>query len=601
MNYEQGVKDYVEQQKKLQKDISELLDRNLTALREKERIVKEQEEKRQESERQLKEAAEDTSKPLDETGVYIPPEDTIHRPKLLFIPQLCPEQELDSPVRGEFVFEIPPSAPSNTLTFPPSTDILSPQYCVNPKATAKKIFSVTQVTSPLQMPSQSDTYFSSIATAASCVVNSPTSVHPPVGRAGDTTPSIQLPQLCIPLPTVDIKNLDAPIPLTVDINTNNINPNAIQKGMADQTLENYIQQIVGENTAETVKTKNGNSENKVENSEIEVDEFQTDPNCKKSRFESEPNKCDIADEKLKPENSQSLNTENQVMNGSNCDILPEVKPGTEEASENETEHGCFNDCENGGGNTDCSESVDSEVKPAIELIEDCVQSSVAEDGRTVIENTGDTDSENNITGAIIKESDFKCDNANDVVGETSHEECDKSESAEITVRNCNNSSFGEKISADKPVEASSPTISGSGCVTENDTIVKTAETTSNNVNHLETQIQGNNNIEQDDEFVQCGSSLDSKNVYGSKADNSSSGISELCKSPDDSEPWSTVNVDCTMETVKPDFHTSFSMNGLKQELASLIDEETTVANGAIPHSKLASSQESGYVYSHICI
>ena len=603
------MKDYVEQQKKLQKDISDLLERNLTAVRKREQLAKDLEEQRQESERQLQEAAEDINKTVEESEVYIPPEDSIHRPKLLFIPHSS-EKDLDSPVTDDIVFELPPSSQSNTLNFPPSTDILSPQYCVNPKAAAKRIFSVTRVSSPTLLPSQNDPYLSSLnAAAACCVVNSPTAVHPPVGRVGDSGSAVNLPHLCMPLPTVDIKSLDSPLPLNVDINTNNVSPNTIQKGMADQTLENYIQQIVGEQSKDS---SDGNSEVKIELSETAKDTssgitlYTKSTECADLKTDSNSGNNASAKEELNTENEDFRNTKDQQIN-SNCDTNAELESESGEQTEatiakTEDKGLCSND--NNSTLTEIKESAISDNENKEDSCNDeSVQSEIKEEETTesqksmdVVESDGSSTLEVEApTGEMIDcESDKTCDNAN---GDDVKHVDTGNEKGEETVEDSVNSSVDEvNKSADcsiENVEGSSPTTitNGSNCDSHSDTSVVKTESTSNDnkPDHVEPHSGETNgkNAELGIEFVECDDSGVSDNSNDRNTSNSNGNV-ELSKSPVDSEPWNPVNVEateCAGETVKPDFHTSLSLNGLKQELASLIDEETLMANGSVPHSK----------------
>lgn len=498
---------------------------------------------------------------------------------------MCPEHELDSPVRDELmVYPQPVTGQGNALTFPASTEILSPQYCVDPKATAKRIFSVTRVTSPVQYPTTNDPFsFPSLA-AANRVVNSPTAVHPPYAN-GEPMNAISIPQLCMPLPTVDIKSLDQPIPLTVDINTN-ASPNTIQKGMADQTLENYIQHIVSENTAESTDKdpvkEASNSEN-VDKVPIKLEAGTVSVVSAVSANESVNVKS--GPEEKDGGNFDSSSVKDQQENGSNCDMEDTTKCSPNEHCPQESEK-VVSSAVNvvNTGTDDHTVNQVQNVKDEKNR-EDCVSRK---------ESNNDIGNENDTPGAMHLDSDLQ--SSDDKKNDSGHSNL-RAETNVNDKKNAFEYSENEQCSLEPVVETSpSEKVSKEVCDSE----ISTGDTNTQSVkitNENNDSEEKNNpeSVDPDEEFVQCEKSLEPENVVDSQVgDNNES--SELSKSPVDSEPWNPVNIDPTespLESVKPDFHTNLSINGLKQELASLIDEETPMTNGAVPHNKVCHVQDTG--------
>lgn len=580
--FQKGVKDYAEQQKKLQKDISVVLERNRDNLHKQEAEARLKEEKRLEHERQLQEAAEDLCKLDEVSSSYIPSGDTVHRPKLLFLPQMCPEHELDSPVGGEIFFDHLPQRQSNALgnalTFPAGTDILSPQYCINPKATAKRIFSVTKVTSPTLQLAPNDPFMLS-SSAASCVVNSPTAIHPPVGRLGEGSSAINLPHLCMPLPSVDIKTLDQPVPLTIDINTNNGSPNSLQKSIGDQTLERYIQQIVSESTADG-EDKNGNKE---------LDDTESENRVKldRKRCTDEEDNCDDVSDHIGSEKSVitdgvgSSNTDLKEKGDGVCDNDTESKMQVTKGIDTKTEamncamvegrsQGCDTGCEN----------VDN--VPCLEKTIENVDSQSAEVAKSLKGLDLETDKQCAITDVseAVVDTNKQTNTGVDVDTETEDVSPDHTNKANVSDKNSNNISVN---SSDKQTAHSSPLTKHSDYSCDGQGTQKVVDdVSSQNVRNsnaeskfVESESHEKMDVNPDEDYVECDDSFETD------------ALSDTAKASDDSEPWNPVNLDSvevSATNVRPDFHTNLSINGLKQELASLIDEEVAVVNGAIPNS-----------------
>lgn len=557
-----------------------MLERNRDNLHKQEAEARQMEEKRLEHERQLKEAAEDLCKVDEVSSSYIPSGDTVHRPKLLFLPPICPEHELDSPVGGEIFFDHLPqhqsNALGNALTFPAGTDILSPQYCINPKATAKRIFSVTKVTSPTLQLAPNDPFMLS-SSAASCVVNSPTAIHPPVGRLGEVSSAINLPHLCMPLPSVDVKTLDHPVPLTLDINTNNGSPNSLQKSIGDQTLESYIQQIVSESTADD-EDKNGNKELDDTESESKVE-------LDRKRCTEEDN-CDDVSDHIGSENSVitddvgSSNTNLKEGDGV-CDNDTESKMQVTRGVDTKT--GAMNCAMVEGKSQGCDTECENVDNASLEKTEENVDSESAE----VTKSLKGLDLETNKQCAITDVSEAVVDTNKQtntgVEVDTDAEDVspDHSNKANVSDKNSNNSSVNcsDEQTAHSSRLAKHPDNSCDGQGTQkvvDDASSQNVRNSNAESELVESEPHGKLDVNPDEDYVACDDSFETD------------ALSDTAKASDDSEPWNPVNLDSSEVSgtnVRPDFHTNLSINGLKQELASLIDEEVAVVNGAIPNSQ----------------
>lgn len=151
MTYFQGMRDYADQQRRLQQDISNYLDRNLQISRRKE------EEERHKLEQKWKEEQEKASSEgsdIEKDVKLICGFDKIKRPGLLVMSEHPAEQDLDSPCcTSENFTDFSVSnissvvhSPNLLQNMPPAELLLSPQYC--PAVKARKLFTVSKVLSP---------------------------------------------------------------------------------------------------------------------------------------------------------------------------------------------------------------------------------------------------------------------------------------------------------------------------------------------------------------------------------------------------------------------------------------------------------------------
>lgn len=574
------MKDYADQQRRLQKEINSLLERNRDLMHKREEEQKQIEIRNKENARKLQEAACDIS--VDEGHEYIPSGDSIHRPKLLFLPlpQMCPEHELDSPVLGEeLIFEAIPPAQTLQLAPPTGTDLLSPQYCPNPKATAKKIFSVTRVTSPTGlsskgMESSSGFPFKNFNTAVS---DSSKQVHSP-GCGIDSTSSRVIPHLVPPLPTVDLPSITTPIPLTMDMHTtsDNPSPSSLQRVIENQTLVSYIKQIVDDSSG-PVNTTTGN-ENEQLKSKVE-EKFDKEGNCSNNaggRLSQNISETNIfVNQNSQVDNNVKQDLQDKNKNGQDTiddSVVGTALKSTPERREVETVDICskqfiveaVKDTENKSecyrnSNSTCCDNTQSENIPEIEVSNKTVQDKTTDDCGLIAE----TDLYSKSVLGI--ESTYSSQTESLSILDSGFQEVQNSEPKSLS-------------------EFDMPNVSNSS-----------QEDNSNNVNG---------------EFLDCVDTMASKeNINGTEGNKlknirtEQSQNQENDKENGDTEPWNTVNKsdivdsmtsitdsDCALtgSSNKPDFHTDLSFNGLRQELASLIDEEVgsspaspAVANCAI--------------------
>ncbi|XP_062595456.1 protein phosphatase 1 regulatory subunit 37-like [Saccostrea cucullata] len=207
---EAGVKDYIEQQRRLQNDINAFTERNKEVQRkteaEKRKVQKELEKK--DSEKELVGLGHDTLSLLKQGS-------TVRRPSLLVI-ESAAEAMLDSPV-SKNVFITPDINPILTST-PPGELLLSPQYTTAVKA--KKIFTVSKVniqsllspsgSVPTSLPILSPSSLLSASSALSQVDSNPTNITPSTLQA-----ILANPILCAPLDSVPVP----PEPSSNDLQT----------------------------------------------------------------------------------------------------------------------------------------------------------------------------------------------------------------------------------------------------------------------------------------------------------------------------------------------------------------------------------------------
>ncbi|KAL4238283.1 hypothetical protein ACF0H5_002995 [Mactra antiquata] len=545
---ESGVKDYADQQKRLQKDITTLLDRNRDILRHREEEQRQLEIRNQENARKLEEAARD----IENSHEYIPSGDSIHRPKLLCIPHthLCPEHELDSPVLGnEFFLDASSPVTSVTLTAPAGAELLSPQYCPNPKVTAKKIFSVTRVTSPT---SESSFMLPNYGSVVTDVINSPTQVHPAVRNGTDQGPV--LPQLCSPLPTVELPTLSTTIPLTVNLPTTQ-SPDSLQKALEEHTLVSYIQQIVDiPKTTDTDEISEPTDTETVQS----VASINISNNASSSNEDntSETNDLGATSTKNNEDNSEgsgknesgtsNVDDDDKIENTNTVKVSSESEIEGINTQTNETISSCDSQCvENGIDKENCSSSVENQPQTL-----------------------SDITNKQNTEVVNVKNVQITCSKTSNT---------DNNQPSQTVSISDDNSVDTGKIPPESLSEFNMPS---------------NEDYKSNDINE---EING--------DFVDC-----IENNTDNKVDN------EYNQTNVDNEPWDTVNksdleVDNTslatdnnkiVNCNNPDFHTNLSFNGLRQELASLIDEEGNsvpavvqeVANGSIPTDTETNTMES---------
>ncbi|XP_052766356.1 protein phosphatase 1 regulatory subunit 37-like [Mya arenaria] len=649
---ESGVKDYAEQQKRLQKDIASCLERNRDIFRKLEDEKRLLEEKNQENARKLEEASED----LTESSEYIPSGDTIHRPKLLFIPQpiYIPEHELDSPVLGqnfefeEFNFESTSGVTKpKQLSVPQGADLLSPQYCANPKATAKKIFSVTKVTSPLQAaPLSSNSTglpgfsFSTLTSAVNSVINSPTQVHPPVGRRGDGETLPDFPQICPPLATVDVQSLGTPIPITVPLTSDASSPNSLQKVIEEQTLVTYIQQIVDAKniTSELPKVGDSNVVVDAENKTSElpkVDDLnvvETDNGVSELKGNSGPPKVDdphsveTVDVVLEPKsNSDAEDNVSELKKSSETLSEDSVSEGNEtvENCDVETSDNHVKDAiETNGDTVECDnsrlpEDNNIEVKPESKEGVDSVSSGASGDGSDLKVETGvhkeetvsvnddvpidhpdDIDDKENNGLCVSVKDNVQVDHPDDIDDKENSDLCVEKTSVENT-QNITESSNNACSSADNEA--------GSNVWNNNRNIAMGSSPQNLSIVVCDVKIPEENILsakkndetcdDQNEDVGLNGDFVDCFDQFEEAGDKGVGNIKENDKNSLDSEPWNSLNDSDFSDNVnggipvptpvgnKPDFHTNLSFNGLQQELASLIDEESSLANGSVKSGK----------------
>ena len=285
----QGIKDYAEQQRRLQQDIKTYLERNRDLahkqLREHENVTKvvnrashqaHEDRAKVKTEENLlvnfelsenngkSEIANEESELMSAENSYIPSEDKISRPKLLFLEERSPERDLESPacVSENFgllhTLEHPEML---TLTLPSASgqNLLSPQYC--PKMTAKKLFSVTRVTSP--------------------------TLAPPKNPLLDTKKqSLPVPHICTPLSSVPVSN---PLVSSLTIETLNLDTSSqvevdsclIQQKLECETLETYLQELVNadEGSSEIGARRDETDKGLLEVVEKQAETVSADNNC----------------------------------------------------------------------------------------------------------------------------------------------------------------------------------------------------------------------------------------------------------------------------------------------------------------------------------
>ncbi|XP_055957015.1 protein phosphatase 1 regulatory subunit 37 isoform X2 [Patella vulgata] len=222
---ESGVKDYADQQRRLQQEIIWYQERNQVRALEREEEERRKLEERAQQEADLRKAAEALKEAQleDQAMAYIPSMDKIQRPKLLFSNDQTPQQTLESPIVNDAqttpeknrVAGHSQGMDSPCFLSPPPADLLlSPQYC--PDLTAKKIFTVSRVTD------------STVIKGGIQTVDSP-------GACVDISKSLDEPHLLV-------------------------SPGTLCQNMASETMNDYIEQIVSEASKEDDDCDSGESD-----------------------------------------------------------------------------------------------------------------------------------------------------------------------------------------------------------------------------------------------------------------------------------------------------------------------------------------------------
>lgn len=365
---ETGIKDYADQQKRLQQDINKKLEENREVFYklEQEKSIKEKEIEKDKD----KESSENDSS-------YIESCDKVKRPMLLVMPDCPPEMSLDSPhCTEESVDYIPFPASNSIITTPPGDLLLSPQYC--PSVKARKIFTVSQVKN---------------SSLSSPVKNSPLS--PPAISVSLLLPSVDIPTALpnslpvVPLQPVivassnDIANECDPDVEKIkrgDLNMASlpkmepVTVSDLSNALVDESVNhilnqiicnepNYVKDTVITNKRETVSLVNDNKEVTIDTniSHVNVVITDIDANCDEKTLQNVQSNIDPcstinnSDAELKKNNNISNHSErSKLTNG--CDVL---------TSKNVIEQTGVRDLDFGVGSYDCEQwtNVEDSVKP----------------------------------------------------------------------------------------------------------------------------------------------------------------------------------------------------------------------------------------------
>lgn len=609
----QGIKDYAEQQKRLQQDIKTYLDRNRDLAH---KQLKEQEalnragEKDDENKDKVKlkedvgenrgESECQNVKKSGDEHVYIPSVDKISRPKLLFLYERSPESDLESPAC------VPDNIPLlktleqpeiMSLTLPTSSgqDLLSPQFC--PKIKAKKLFSVTRVTSPTLVPPTNpllDQIDSSLPISHICT---------PISSMPVSSP--QFPSL-----TIETLNLDTSSQIEV-------NSCFIQQKLEVETLATYIQEIVNaDNSSSNLNIKKIETHNDLLGSiQSDTDEVfeETVDTCTLTAELSSDGRGDVSDECSLSAGDGPIGGEQKETGVDETDIL-----GTEHVSHKADDRSLCNKNNSASGSVGSNSeiSLDSselaKVDPNFEIKDNkCLSTSVGDKkltsehkiwansvSVTEMGNISQGDSLSNSgkshTSPEIERVQEKPKGDSDThcvpVSLTSNVSDDQLDSIEIIPESdVSEIKFGSDIN-EEPAELLD-------CDASDDIASNAYLGLTDSLCDLVLPLYPENcyKTEQDGRNNSAETVIQSKNVktltgpLNSKTNgHKDSGIGET-----DSEQWNTVeksdicdkvsdqenNSDVINSTNKPDFHTSLSLNGLKQELASLIDEDGNLTKG----------------------
>ena len=636
----QGIKDYAEQQKRLQQDIKTYLDRNRDLahklMKEKEAQAKAEakilehdqaqliheeitvttvEQQLKASESALTSAEKDL---ISDENVYIPSENKINRPKLLFLPENSPERDLESPacVQENISLLHPLQAVDqsdvNPLTLQPplssGQDLLSPQYC--PKMTARKLFSVTRVTSP------------TLAPPANVLLDS-SNKSLPVSHICTPLSSVPASSPLVSSLTIETMNLDTSSQVSVD-------SSLIQQKLENETLEAYIQDILEtESSSQNLDSEVASySKSNVDTSKVSV-RLETEDMIVDTESDSLSEK--IMDAKmdefttvLKPKEfsdgdglgkdsilaaeKTSVNIQDSVIASGKTDAdLCEISDESNNAvlitdggdtSINDsdvlkTSSGIASEIKSNEHNTVCqnveskfiSDKIQCKVDPS-STKENVIPSELLTEN-TKLENEESSDSHHDSMSIISEANDNQLDSI-EIIPESDISEikCDFNEELpelidcdpDVEISNNNYSSLTDSLSdMILPFEIGNTNIN----------VAKTSDNTECAVLNSNTKVA----METENH------SLNSK-TNGHHSNGPGSG-------EHDSEQWNKVeksdicdkliDQEISVNVVKPDFHTSLSLNGLKQELASLIDDDgnptklvsQTVAKSSISQQPIA--------------
>ena len=597
---------------------------------------------------------------------YIPTDDKISRPKLLFLhEERSRESDLESPESIAEDFSVVPSLEQPemlTLTLPLTSgqDLLSPQYC--PKMKAKKLFSVTRVTSP--------------------TLASPTN---PLLDAKNQ--SLSVPHLCTPLSTVPVSS--PIVPLTIDtLNLNTSSQIEVDSCLIQQKLEieTYLKDLVHVDKGSTELGAN-NEEASLESFKnvekwSEVADFDKTVNADKGLEDT------VCDEKVKTNDADTLSSEictNRAATGPNKaendlkellqdDILVGEGPGLTETAELGGQTVCAkSDKMNSDIEVNRLSAGDGPIKPGdndTATINDSsateTVSHYADDSCVSSENVGKSGlSENNaddpaktsafeINGKLTPTSevcdvivDNECLNPefasinenSSVIPDDSlavdHIESEKSkqlEESNVTIADSNSIPTSLTVNAsDDQLDSieiiPESDINESKCVPDlneelpelldcdsNDDITNNAycgltdslcdlvlpfelengnTTEDATVNSLNENKLLNDNAKTFSEAVN--SNTNGHNVDSGMVDNDSEQWNKVEKS-DVCDKNSVQDNDSNVTKTKankPDFHTSLSLNGLKQELADLIDDDANLTKSGMKNvlQKVASPED----------
>ena len=623
----QGIKDYAEQQRRLQQDIKTYLDRNRDLahklLKERETVAKIPDKVLEEDLEKAR--AEEIVETSDKDGeidliseendlitdehFYIPSEDKISRPKLLFLPERSPESDLESPAcvpeHIDLLHPLQTAVEQQdmvSLTLPVSSgqDLLSPQYC--PKMTAKKLFSVTRVTSPTLGPQ----------------------VNPLLDSKNQNLP---ISHICTPLSSVPVT-----VPLvpsltleTLNLDTSSqveVNSCLLQQKLESESFETYIQEI-----ADSEKVLDTEIANKDLISDSVVAETEGEKNIELKSVMEE--RLDTKTDELSEKSVAPVNRLSAGDGPIKEADLETDKTSVDEVVETETVSSrtstdTVNTCDRNNSATDvqteCSgrDGDDSEVvktqlyavkhtgKFAFAQSEDnkltkdsvhCKTDSQIKDANTVQSDSVTTESNlNTDVRKQVSEKNF-CKDGSDthcVPGpygvDPSDDQLDSIEiipEEDISEIKLGSDEPPELLDCDTSSELSNNAYHGltdSLCDMvlpfewENDNIAENA----NLNNSLEKRVSSDN------------AKIRDENENGSLNSNTNGHLGDSGIRDNDPEQWSKVEKSDICDKVtdqetsssgnkatnKPDFHTSLSLNGLKQELASLIDDDGNPTKGA---------------------